>query len=53
MDNDNPFKFSQVFVIVSNGQGGFYCHNDIFKLVFWDENFINILNISKIYIYKW
>jgi hypothetical protein len=34
MDQDAPFKFSQVFLILPNNQGGFYCHNDIFKLVF-------------------
>lgn len=33
MDETNFFKYSQVFNLCPNGQGGFYCHNDIFSLV--------------------
>ncbi|KRX02751.1 hypothetical protein PPERSA_02241 [Pseudocohnilembus persalinus] len=33
MDNDPQYKFSQVFNLLSNGSGGFYIHNDIFRLV--------------------
>jgi hypothetical protein len=33
MDNENTFKFSQVFNVCPNGNGGFYCHNDIFSIV--------------------
>ena len=33
MDNENTFKFSQVFNVCPNGQGGFYCHNDILTLI--------------------
>jgi hypothetical protein len=33
MDDTNLFKYSQVFNLCPNGQGGFYCHNDIFSLV--------------------
>lgn len=33
MDNENTFKFSQVFNVCPNGQGGYYCHNDILSLV--------------------
>lgn len=35
MDDENTFKFSQVFNICPNGSGGLYCHNDIFRLVIW------------------
>jgi len=35
MDGQNQFKFSQVFNVCPNGQGGFYCHNDIFSIVMW------------------
>ncbi len=37
MDNENTFKFSQVFNVCPNGSGGFYCHNDIFSIVLWAE----------------
>ena len=30
MDGSDEFNFTQVFNICPNGQGGFYCHNDIF-----------------------
>ncbi len=33
MDETEAFKFSQVFNICPNGQGGLYCHNDIFTIV--------------------
>lgn len=33
MDDADQFKFSQVFNICPNGQGGLYCHNDIFTIV--------------------
>lgn len=33
MDQTDHFKFSQVFNICPNGQGGLYCHNDIFTIV--------------------
>eukprot|EP00831_Metopus_contortus_P034480 TRINITY_DN27483_c0_g1_i1.p1 TRINITY_DN27483_c0_g1~~TRINITY_DN27483_c0_g1_i1.p1 ORF type:complete len:128 (-),score=27.79 TRINITY_DN27483_c0_g1_i1:36-419(-) len=31
-ESPNPIKFSEVFNIVSNPAGGFYCLNDIFRL---------------------
>ena len=32
MDDVNIFKFSQVFQLLKNPTGQFYCHNDMFKL---------------------
>lgn len=37
MDDNDQFKFSQVFNICPNGQGGLYCHNDIFTFVMWSS----------------
>ena len=37
MDDTDQFKYSQVFNICPNGQGGLYCHNDIFTIVMWGE----------------
>ena len=31
MDGSDEFNFIQVFNICPNGQGGYYCHNDIFS----------------------
>ncbi len=33
MDDTDNFKFCQIFNICPNGQGGLYCHNDIFRTV--------------------
>jgi hypothetical protein len=33
MDGSDEFRFSQVFNICPNGQGGLYIHNDIFSVL--------------------
>jgi len=35
MDDSEFYKFAQMFQLLPNGQGGFYVHNDIFRLVYW------------------
>lgn len=32
-NNNEQFRFSQVFNIVPNGTGGYYIHNDIFSII--------------------
>jgi hypothetical protein len=33
MDGAEQFRFSQVFNILPNGNGGLYVHNDIFSVI--------------------
>ena len=33
LDGSDNFNFSQIFQLVPNGSGGYYLHNDIFRLV--------------------
>lgn len=50
MDDNDQFKFSQVFNICPNGQGGLYVHNDIFTIVMWfvyENLFLNLLFLLK------
>jgi len=35
-DNDPALKFVQVFHLVPNGSGGYFCANDIFRLIMND-----------------
>ena len=35
MDGTDQFRFSQIFNILPNGQGGLYIHNDIFTIIIW------------------
>mmetsp|Transcript_31858 Transcript_31858/g.28895 ORF Transcript_31858/g.28895 Transcript_31858/m.28895 type:complete len:132 (+) Transcript_31858:33-428(+) len=37
MDDDPPFKFAQTFHLVPNNNGGYFCANDIFRLVMSDK----------------
>jgi len=34
MDLTSKFAFSQVFQVLGNGKGGYYCHNDILRLIY-------------------
>mmetsp|Transcript_102905 Transcript_102905/g.286604 ORF Transcript_102905/g.286604 Transcript_102905/m.286604 type:complete len:125 (+) Transcript_102905:94-468(+) len=31
-DNQNPLKFAQVFQLIQNPSGGYFCQNDMFRL---------------------
>ena len=33
LDGSDNFRFSQVFQLLPNGNGGYYLHNDIFRLI--------------------
>lgn len=58
MDDNEQFKFSQVFNICPNGQGGLYCHNDIFTIVIWswfDSQSIVLIYVwmnKKLFVFK-